>query len=198
MTTSVALLLVLVGCYGELSEDQRRRAALPCRPFNESDPLPRALVTGGVGFVGHHLITRLVGQGLAGRVLVVDNLWRGSLENALDDAGGELIDLEHDMCVEDLTVPGVADRVVGGADVIFHLADIVAGVDYVFKNQPFVFDRNLEINLAVARRVDINHRVRISWNIRKCPISAASRPIWLVLCETSSLSPHSTLVEEDR
>jgi nucleoside-diphosphate-sugar epimerase len=40
---------------------------------------PRALVTGGAGFVGSHLCERLLSEGY--QVLCVDNLRTGSLEN---------------------------------------------------------------------------------------------------------------------
>ncbi|MDA0284968.1 MAG: NAD-dependent epimerase/dehydratase family protein, partial [Planctomycetota bacterium] len=41
--------------------------------------MTRYLVTGGAGFIGSHIVTRLVGEGHDVRVL--DNLCTGSLEN---------------------------------------------------------------------------------------------------------------------
>ncbi len=42
----------------------------------------KALVTGGAGFVGSHLVTRLVDEGT--EVLVVDDLSTGKLERLAD------------------------------------------------------------------------------------------------------------------
>ena len=39
----------------------------------------------------------------------------------------------------DLTDPRRANALIKGFDIVYHLADIVAGVDFVFSNQPFVF-----------------------------------------------------------
>jgi GDP-D-mannose 3',5'-epimerase len=42
------------------------------------------------------------------------------------------------------------------AQTIYHLADIVAGIDIVFANQRFVFDRNMQINLNTIRAARAN------------------------------------------
>lgn len=47
-------------------------------------PRPRAIVTGGAGFIGSHLVDRLVAEGFA--VLVVDDLSTGNHENLADEA----------------------------------------------------------------------------------------------------------------
>ncbi|HEU4758762.1 MAG TPA: NAD-dependent epimerase/dehydratase family protein, partial [Dehalococcoidia bacterium] len=52
------------------------------------------LVTGGAGFIGSHLVRRLVAAGA--RVSVVDNLSRGSLEN-LDGARQAVRFIEGDL-----------------------------------------------------------------------------------------------------
>jgi UDP-glucose 4-epimerase len=76
----------------------------------------RVLVTGGAGFIGSHLVDRLVRDGY--RVRVVDNLSSGRLENIkhhLDAGSVELI-------VGDLKDPQVALKAVEGVDVVFHFA----------------------------------------------------------------------------
>ena len=76
----------------------------------------RVLVTGGAGFIGSHLVDRLVRDGY--RVRVVDNLSSGRLENIkhhLDAGTVELI-------VGDLKDPQVALKAVEGVDVVFHFA----------------------------------------------------------------------------
>ena len=75
---------------------------------------PRYLVTGGAGFIGSHLVHRLVEGG--GEVRVVDNLSTGNLANL---AG--LLDAV-DVMVGDLADPAVATAATADVDVIFHLA----------------------------------------------------------------------------
>jgi len=76
----------------------------------------RVLVTGGAGFIGSHLVDRLVRGGY--RVRVVDNLSSGRMENIkhhLESRSVELI-------VGDLKDPQVALRGVEGVDIVFHFA----------------------------------------------------------------------------
>ncbi len=103
--------------------------------------------------IGSNLVKRLVASGH--EVLVVDNLWRGKKEYLRRDDGSFAIDLERNFFDVDLAVPGAADSLMQGVDFVFHLADIVAGIGYVFNNQGSIFRQNLLINsnvVAAARR----------------------------------------------
>src|SRR2546426_11109538 len=73
----------------------------------------RALVTGGAGFIGSHLVRRLIEENYD--VTVVDDLSTGKREN-LPDTGTRFVirDLSRD-ALDDLTE---------GVDVIFHLAAV--------------------------------------------------------------------------
>jgi len=76
----------------------------------------KVLVTGGAGFIGSHIVDRLVIDGY--RVRVVDNLSSGRLENLkhwLDSKGVELL-------VGDLREPEVALKAVDGVNLVFHFA----------------------------------------------------------------------------
>ena len=75
-----------------------------------------AVVTGGAGFIGSHLVDALLAAGRP--VRVVDDLVTGRLEN-LADAEGRFEWVEGD-----LSDPEVAVRAVEGADVVFHQAAI--------------------------------------------------------------------------
>ena len=111
------------------------------------------MVTGGAGMIGSNLTRRLVGLGH--RVSVVDNLWRGRKEYLLDEEGAPVIDFDCDFHELDLAVPGQLDGLLDGVDYVFHLADVVAGIDFVFAHQGYVFRQNLLINSNViesARR----------------------------------------------
>lgn len=105
------------------------------------------LVTGGCGMIGSNLVKRLVKEGW--EVYVVDNLWRGKKENLCDDNGKPVIDLETHFFKRDLTIYDNAQEVIEKADHIVHLADVVAGIDYVFQNQGELFRINNLINSNV-------------------------------------------------
>lgn len=72
------------------------------------------LVTGGAGFIGSHLVTRLLSEGHS--VRVVDNLstgYRNNLRAVMD---------QIDFREADIRDPRVCSQVVTGIDVIFHVA----------------------------------------------------------------------------
>jgi UDP-glucose 4-epimerase len=71
----------------------------------------RALVTGGAGFIGSHLVDALLARG--DEVVVLDNLATGRLENVPDDA--QLI--EGDVADE-----AAVARAVSGCEVVYHQA----------------------------------------------------------------------------
>lgn len=80
--------------------------------------MTRYLVTGGAGFIGSHIVERLVSLGQTVRVL--DNLSTGARENVLCHEGRvELIEGN----VQD---PAVAARAVDGIDVVFHEAALAS------------------------------------------------------------------------
>jgi UDP-glucuronate decarboxylase len=83
---------------------------------------PRALVTGGAGFLGSHLCERLLSEGY--RVLCMDNLRTGSLENIAhlleDEANFEYVD--HDVTTY-INVPGELDE-------IYHFASPASPTDF--------------------------------------------------------------------
>lgn len=105
------------------------------------------MVTGGCGMIGSNLVKRLVKDGWD--VFVVDNLWRGKLEYLNDENGKPVIDLDTHFYNKDLTITSEAQEVIGITDYIVHLADVVAGIDYVFKNQGEIFRINNQINSNV-------------------------------------------------
>jgi len=106
------------------------------------------LVTGGAGHIGSALVHRLIKKGA--HVRVADNLWRGSKEYLQEnDNGKSIIDMEKDFLEVDLRELHNCQKAMEGIDTVFHLADVVAGITFVFDNQPFVFRSNVMINSNV-------------------------------------------------
>jgi len=114
------------------------------------------LVTGGAGMIGSNLVKRLVEMG--DNVIVVDNLWRGNLTNLNNKSGFPVIDLETNFINIDLSITGVLDDLLDSVDYVVHLADIVAGIGYVFDNQANIFRQNILINsntIASVRKSNV-------------------------------------------
>jgi UDP-glucose 4-epimerase len=76
----------------------------------------RILVTGGAGFIGSHLVDRLVSEGY--KVRVVDNLSSGRVENLRRHIDSNAIKF----VIADLKDPQAALRSVEDVDVVFHFA----------------------------------------------------------------------------
>jgi len=76
----------------------------------------RVLVTGGCGFLGHHLVRALVAGGHSVRVL--DDLSTGKRERL----GGMAVELLH----ADARNPAAIRRALDGAEIVFHLAGVPA------------------------------------------------------------------------
>jgi UDP-glucose 4-epimerase len=102
----------------------------------------RALVTGGAGFIGSHLVQRLVERGE--HVTVLDDLSTGRRLN-LAAVEGQPNFVLVEGSVLDYALVG---RLVGEADVIYHLAAAV-GVDWVLRH-PL---RSLETNIQGTEHV---------------------------------------------
>jgi nucleoside-diphosphate-sugar epimerase len=115
--------------------------------FHPLTPTPRFIVTGGAGFIGSYLVKSLRMQGITSdQIKVIDNLWRGYLGNLQFENGSWAVDPLFDFCLMDLRNSEETSKYLRGADYVYHLADIVAGVDYVFDHQSAVFRDNILIN----------------------------------------------------
>jgi UDP-glucose 4-epimerase len=75
-----------------------------------------ALVTGGAGFIGSHLVDRLVSEGW--RVRVLDNFSTGRMENIKHHVDGEMVEVVKG----DLKDLEVVERALQDVDVVFHFA----------------------------------------------------------------------------
>jgi nucleoside-diphosphate-sugar epimerase len=79
--------------------------------------IARALITGGAGLVGSHIVDRLVAQG-ADEVVVLDDLSRGHRSNLTWAAAGGNVRFVHG----DIRDAAVVARVMKDIDVVFHQA----------------------------------------------------------------------------
>ena len=114
--------------------------------------MSKILVTGGCGMIGSNLVNRLVKEGHD--VSVIDNLWRGKLEYLNDADGKPAIDLNTRYHNIDLSIMSEEiDNIIADNEYVVHLADIVAGIDYVFSNQGDLFRLNNLINTNVFHSV---------------------------------------------
>lgn len=130
----------------------------------------RILVTGGAGQIGSHLVAALVAAGA--HVVVADSLWRGKREYLMRD-GRPVIDLARDLHVVDLTDAAACLAVTRGCDLVYHLADVVAGINYVFGNQFSVFNSNLLIDSNMLRAAIANRVPRYVYVGTACSYPAA-------------------------
>ena len=85
----------------------------------------RAVITGGAGFLGSHLTDRFLSEGW--KVVVIDNLITGSLENLAQHEGNPSLEFVKQDVSEELHVEGPVDWV-------FHFASPASPLD--FKRYP--------------------------------------------------------------
>jgi len=116
----------------------------------------KALVTGGAGFIGSHLVDELLSSNC--KVAVIDNLSSGSLGN-LEHVMGQISFQEGD--IQDLEV---LERAMQGCDVVFHQAAVVSVTKTV--DDPVGSAAVNEIGtlnvLEAARRCNVNRVILAS------------------------------------
>jgi UDP-glucose 4-epimerase len=114
--------------------------------------MTRVLVTGGAGFIGSHLIDRIVDEGYD--VSVIDNLYSGKLENIERHIKRGKVDfLEGDIRDTSLVKKSLI-----GVDAVFHLAALIS-VPFSVSNPELTFDVNLAgttnlLNACSEKNVD--------------------------------------------
>ncbi|KAK7348251.1 hypothetical protein VNO80_22802 [Phaseolus coccineus] len=115
--------------------DKKRRVPLGIKGKKQK----RIVVTGGAGFVGSHLVDRLMERG--DNVIVVDNFFTGRKENVLHHMGNPNFELiRHD----------VVEPILLEVDQIYHLACPASPVHYKFNPTNVVGTLNM---LGLAKRV---------------------------------------------
>ena len=131
------------------------------------------LVTGGAGFIGSHIVSRLVERG--DRVVVVDNFCTGRLENLVhvqDDI--EIID--GDICCEETLAQALID-----VDGVFHQAALAS--------VPMSIERPLEVN-----RVCVNGTLNVLFQSQKAGVK---RVVYAASSSCYGDQPFGALRESD-
>jgi UDP-glucose 4-epimerase len=119
-------------------------------------PARSVLVTGGAGFIGSHLVDRLLARG--DRVLVVDNFFLGSRENLADAraAGGELTVHYEDAA----DLPAMRELIERHrVEDVYNLA--TKALEYSFDNPRGAYSVNTDIALTLAELLRKGHYRRL-------------------------------------
>jgi UDP-glucose 4-epimerase len=98
--------------------------------------MTRVLVTGGAGFIGSHLVDRLVDEGYD--VRVIDNLYSGKLENIERHIKNNKVDFVKG----DIRDTSLVKKSLVGVDAVFHLAAIIS-VPFSVSNPELTLDVNV-------------------------------------------------------
>jgi UDP-glucose 4-epimerase len=97
---------------------------------------PHVLVTGGLGFIGSHLVDRLLDEGK--RVIVVDDCSTGSQENLAHHKTNPDLEVHIDKVSNCSKLPGLIAK----SESVYHLAAVV-GVDLVMQSGIQTIQNNL-------------------------------------------------------
>ena len=135
----------------------------------------RALVTGGAGFIGSHLVERLIARG--DHVTVLDDLSTGQRANLGEVAVHPGFEFVEGSVLDTAAVEGLVER----SDVVFHLAAAV-GVDWVLRH-PL---RSLETNIRGTEHV-----------LRACAAAGGRRVLIASTSEVYGKNDKDALNEDD-
>ncbi len=121
--------------------------------FKRSHQPVRALITGGMGFIGSHLAEALLEQGY--HVTVVDDLSTGRFENIQHLVGHPAFQF----AVDNITSAVVLDRLISQCDIVFHLAAAV-GVKLIVEDAVHTVETNVMGTEAVLKAA-LRYRVKV-------------------------------------
>lgn len=104
--------------------------------------MKKIFITGVAGMIGSNLAISFLNQGY--KVIGLDNLWRGKKSNL----SSTLMESENfEFRYLDITLDRSWWTEVDDSSILVHVADIVAGIDYVFLNEWSVFKKILKLIL---------------------------------------------------
>ena len=115
--------------------------------------MKKVLLTGGAGMIGSNVIPSLIKKNY--EICVVDNLWRGKVENINNIKGFDITNFTK----LDLTNYEACKEITREIDIVMHFADVVAGINYVFKNEFKLYQENILINSNILK-ASIHNKVK--------------------------------------
>ena len=145
----------------------------------------RVLVTGGAGFIGSHIVDRLISDGF--EVRIIDNLSTGRLENIQRHLGNG----KADFIKGDIRNASLVRKSVDDVGVVVHLAALTS-VPFSLENPSLTFDVNLLGTLHLLRS-SINEGVRKFVFVSSC--SVCGEPESLPVTEEAQTNPISPYAE---
>tara|TARA_B100000989_G_scaffold298502_1_gene288142 strand:+ start:3780 stop:4778 length:999 start_codon:yes stop_codon:yes gene_type:complete len=113
------------------------------------------LVTGCAGMIGTYLtshLLKLFPKNDGNKIIGIDNLSRGKLSHLKEACGEDFEDLifvNENLSLFDYSWATYFQNI----DIVIHLADIVAGIGFVFSNESYVFRTNLLINSNISKAI---------------------------------------------
>jgi UDP-glucose 4-epimerase len=135
----------------------------------------KVLVTGGAGFIGHHLVRAVVARGDS--ISVIDDLSTG-VQERLEDVRGDV-----SLTIGSILDPAALDEAARGAEVVFHLAalaSVVKSADDPRRTDAINASGTIEVMLAAARhgtrRVVYAASSAVYGSARELPIRESQRP----------------------
>ena len=115
----------------------------------------KIVITGCAGMIGSYLTSKLLSLYPAEQghqIIGIDNLSRGKLSNleeSCTESYKELIFINSDLTI----FKNDWAQAFSNCDLVIHLADVVAGIGYVFANESYVFRTNLLINSNISKAI---------------------------------------------
>ncbi|MEZ5066588.1 MAG: GDP-mannose 4,6-dehydratase [bacterium] len=115
------------------------------------------LVTGGAGFIGSHLVDRLLARGH--RVVVVDNFFLGKRENLADAqaTGGDRLVIRYEDAADAVAMREIVER--NEIRDVYNLA--TKALEYSFDNPRGAYEVNTSIALTLAELLRKGHYERL-------------------------------------
>jgi UDP-glucose 4-epimerase len=143
------------------------------------------LVAGGAGFIGSHLVDRLI-QEKPNKIVVVDNLFLGKLENLLDAKRGFN---ELKIYVRDLTILPTTEEILRDEkiDYVYDLATIPLPTSYV--HPTYTFHNNISM---VTNFCELLRRDAFKFYIHASSSEALGTALRIPMEEKHEMNPSTT------
>lgn len=129
----------------------------------------KALVTGGAGFIGSHLVEALLKRG--DKVSVIDNLSTGRFENIAHLEGNP----DFDYVIDTIMDERIMGEMIAKVDVVFHLAAAV-GVAYIIQNPLKSLETNIRGTEIVLQKANDDKKKVVIFSTSEIYGKANSQP----------------------